>query len=343
MIPNDAQEKAAGMLRMYVETEEKLLREIARNLKEIDRRSPSAWAQRKRTELNRMYRSIEVELNTLSKRSARERKELLSEAYDGGIDSFFRETGVKNEHSIRVVTLEALIRDMDGRFSDLHRRILRNAQDVYRDVLAEALPAAVVGTESARQAMQYALNRFADRGITAFVDQAGRRWGMAEYAEMAVRTGMMNASLAGYTEAAVAHGEDLVIITDHADECPLCRPWERRVLSLTGAQRSHPDCTGTVEEARGAGLFHPNCLHAMTVYVPGLTNIAPGNRGEGRQNDNGYLSRQTQRYMERMVRRWKRRQAAALSAEEERYAKAHVDQWQKKLRAAVSRSQLPRK
>ena len=168
---------------------------------------------------------------------------------------------------------------------------------------------------------------------------------MAEYAEMAVRTGMMNAALAGYTQEALAHDEDLVIISDHADECPLCAPWERKVLSLTGAQLYHPDCDGALGDARAAGLFHPNCLHAMTVYVPGLTVKSGSKPGRTADADAaGYKARQDQRYMERTVRKWKRRQAAATTPQDERIAKAYVSAWQSKLRNLVAENaKLPRK
>lgn len=58
----------------------------------------------------------------------------------------------------------------------------------------------------------------------------------------------------------------------------------------------------------------------------------------------GYANRQQQRYMERTVRKWKRRQAVALTSEEERYAKAYVDRWQAKLRNLTGKgTKLPRK
>ena len=344
MIPNATEERAAILLKYYSEAEEQLLEIIARNFKGIDRRDPAAWVQKKLAHVRQVRRELEQAIDNLAEKSANERVKLFWAAHDEGADGLWRELGISNVTAAKSQDVVTLIDDSAKRFSELHRRILRDAEDIYRQVLSEALPMAVMGVETTQQAIARTMNMFADRGITAFVDNAGRRWGMAEYSEMAVRTGMMHSAIAGYTQEALAHGEDLVIISDHTDECPLCAVWENVVLSLTGAQINHPDCHGTVAEARDAGLFHPHCKHSMTVYVPGLTTKgrAPS-KYQNPEDAAGYKARQQQRYMERTLRRWKRRQAAAITPEDERVARAYVTKWQGKIRALTGEAKLPRK
>ena len=347
MIPNATQERAEKLLELYSAAEALLLQKIASRLKIGKTANAPLWVQKKLREIDALKRELQGALDRLEKAGADERIALMWAAHDEGADGLRRELNLPEAQAARSQAVVSLIDDMEGRFSELHRRILRDAQDVYRDVLYQALPMAAMGVETTRQALQRALNAFADRGITGFVDKAGRHWGIAEYAEMATRTGMMNAALAGYTQEALNHDEDLVIISDHADECPLCAPWERKVLSLTGAQQHHPDCQGVLADARAAGLFHPNCLHSMTVYVPGLTDRTGSKERAGisaEADAAGYNNRQQQRYMERTVRKWKRRQAVAMTPEEERYAKAYVDRWQARLRSFTGKgAKLPRK
>ena len=347
MIPNATQERAEKLLELYSAAEALLLQKIASRLKIGKTANAPLWVQKKLREIDALKRELQGALDRLERASADERIALMWAAHDEGADGLRRELNLPEAQAARSQAVVSLIDDMEGRFSELHRRILRDAQDVYRDVLYQALPMAAMGVETTRQALQRALNAFADRGITGFVDKAGRHWGIAEYAEMATRTGMMNAALAGYTQEALNHDEDLVIISDHADECPLCAPWERKVLSLTGAQRYHPDCQGVLADALAAGLFHPNCLHSMTVYVPGLTDRTGSKERAGisaEADAAGYSNRQQQRYMERTVRKWKRRQAVAMTPEEERYAKAYVDRWQARLRSLTGKgAKLPRK
>ena len=87
-------------------------------------------------------------------------------------------------------------------------------------------------------------------------------------------------------------------------------------------------------------------LHSVTVYVPGLTDRTGSKERAGisaEADAAGYNKRQTQRYMERTVRKWKRRQAAAITPEDERMARAYVVKWQGKLRELTGGTTLPRK
>ena len=40
-------------------------------------------------------------------------------------------------------------------------------------------------------------------------------------------------------------------------------PWQGKVLSITGKTKGYP----TLEEAKAAGLFHPNCRHAYGLHI----------------------------------------------------------------------------
>jgi len=347
LMPNALEQSARALLDLYSEAELEMIRKM--RLRLFRGAGVSDWAQRKLSEIRAMRASLQETISRLEKSASTLRGQLLTEGYNLGSATLAQEmralglTGGLQAPDVRVERLNLLIADLDQRMDVSHRYILREATDGYRNIIGESMQLSAAGVETTRQAVQRALNRFASKGITGFWDKTGRRWGMAEYAEMATRTGMMRASLDGYASQAQAYGQDLVIVTDHADECPLCRPWENRVLSLTGVMRNHPDCSGTLDEARAAGLFHPNCLHSFNIHVPGMTPLTGGDSQTVEQSIKGYENRQKQRYMERQVRRWKRLQAAANAPYNQRVAKAHVDQWQAKLRGLVQDTGLPRK
>ncbi len=100
-----------------------------------------------------------------------------------------------------------------------------------------------------------------------FVDSGGHVWDTKSYVAMNVRTNAMrvyNDCLADTIGRAT--GSDLVRVSSGGDpDCRLCFPWEGRILSLTGKTQGFP----TYEEAREAGLFHPNCVHTLE-YVDEL-------------------------------------------------------------------------
>lgn len=346
LTPNAFETQARALLDLYIQAEQEMLRKMARRL--IKGADTSQWAERKYAELRAMREELARIVRSLDSQAGALRGGLLARAYDLGATTFARDAGRLgltaglSDPVTRVQRLVDVQSELAGRMGAYHDRILREATDGYRQVVGETVALSSTGIMTTREATARAMDVFAAAGISGFWDKNGRRWGMAEYAEMATRTGMMNAALAGYTDDALAHGEDLVMVTDHADECPLCRPWENAVLSLTGAQRAHPDCRGTMDEAKATGLFHPNCLHSFSVYVPGLTIPGGGDRQTPAQSAAGYEARQKLRSMERMVRMWKRRQVAAVSSYQERVCKAHVDQWQQKIRQHVDAVGIPR-
>jgi len=130
----------------------------------------------------------------------------------------------------------------------------------------------------------------------------------------------------GHVDKLIENGLDLVIVSNAPQECNLCRPWEGKVLSLKGS----PDYP-LMSDAVGKGLFHPNCRHSTSLYQPGITK-APTNT----EDPQGDKDRQDLRTMERRVREWKRREAAALTPTDTLKAKGQVRAYQAKIRSHVS-------
>ncbi len=121
-----------------------------------------------------------------------------------------------------------------------------------------------------------------DVGITAFIDKRGRSWNMASYTDMLCRTSSMQIFHQAKTNEYLAHGEDLVIVTSHTPTCAKCAPWNGKILSLTGETPGYP----TMEEAKAAGLFHPNCRHTYGLYVEddGAQGLEGGSATEPERN-----------------------------------------------------------
>lgn len=148
---------------------------------------------------------------------------------------------VENLAGLRAV--EALTQETLGNVLATHPGILRSVMDTYRSVIAESSPGVLLGDQTRRQAAQAALNRFAAAGIKGFTDKAGRAWSMESYTEMAMRTGCGRAAVQGHVDRLTANGLNLVIVSDAPKECPLCRPWEGKVLSIGGVPVEMPEGT----------------------------------------------------------------------------------------------------
>lgn len=323
--PEAAAEAAKALAEIYAAAQAELLALIGRRIgRGIDR---DGWAAAKLAELGALAEAARLRVDALATFGPAAAARIVEHAWTAGATAATGELGeVGIAAGFGTVNRDAVRRlagELAGQVAATHVQILRSTLDDYRAVVAEASGQVVTGTWTTRLAAQRALDRLADRGITGFVDQAGRRWGLDSYVEMATRTATGRAMVAGTLDRYQAAGRDLVIVSDHAGECDRCRVWEGRVLSITGRTAGYP----TVDEAVSAGLMHANCRHALGLYVPGLSEPMPGPTAD----PEGYEARQRQRYLERGVRRWRRREAVAIDPRAHRLARAKRAEWQARL------------
>lgn len=206
------------------------------------------------------------------------------------------------------------------------------------------------GAQVRRRGSQQVLDKLVRQGVTGFRDSSGRNWSLSSYTEMAVRTETQARALAGGDASLRAAGLELVVVSDSPRECPLCRPFEGRVLSMDGGPQGPvtlPSETGgapvrvkvlcSLAEARQRGFQHPNCTHSYSGFVPGATTLKKADANEA-----GYEQKQRQRAMERKIREWKRAEVLALDPAAQATAKAKVREWQAQLREHVKANDLKR-
>lgn len=247
-----------------------------------------------------------------------------------------------------VRALEVIASDLHRVLADLPAIALRNAFDSYQQIISTPAALNATGVLTRRKATQDALNGFAARGIDGFTDKAGRTWHIDTYAEMATRTGAAHSLRTGYEGELIARGEDLVLVTGNTYTCRLCAPWQDKVLSLTGLYPAGTHrlpsavgdgyvtvhVAGTLEEARAAGLHHPNCTHSEGLYLPGATVIEPGTMGV--RDAETYDASQKQRALEREIRKQKRLLVAAITGEAESKARAAIRGYQAQIRELLA-------
>lgn len=243
---------------------------------------------------------------------------------------------------LNVDRLSTIAADLARVTSTTNATVLRQTDDIYRRVIADVVRAEATGVMSRRQAAEKALQHLTRAGVTGFVDKAGRRWELASYVEAASRAATMNSAIEGYAQQMQAQGHDLVIVSDVPQECAKCRPFEGRVLSLSGQvagsiTEDGKTVAGTLDSARAEGLFHPGCRHSIAMYIPGVT------RSFGETADpQGDRDRQRLRALERRVRAAKREELAALTPEGKKAAAAKVRAGQAAIREHVANSTAKR-
>lgn len=231
------------------------------------------------------------------------------------------------------MNLKQLVKATNGLIENASFQVLRSANDAYQKVMANATTGLLAGVDTRRQVSQKMLNEFAAKGITSFVDKAGRNWNLSSYAEMCARTVSQNAARQGHFDRQLEVGEDLVKVSTIGTTCPICQRWQGVVLSISG---NHP-VYHSVEEAKASGLFHPNCKHTFNMYIPDLDEgtefqgkVEPDDYNEATPSSQLYYETQKQRSNERHIRYWKKRRALAITPEEEAKANENIKKWQYK-------------
>lgn len=364
--PALAEDLAQQVRDLYEAAEHDLLDILARALA-ADLESPR-WAELKLRAVGDLLEAVDKVAAALQQDTTGEVHRALTEAYDRGRRAAVADFGALDigrelaAHTAlpNAAAVDRLAMSLAADTRPLYTRITRSVSDAYNRVISRASAGMLLGVTTRRQAAQSALNQFADRGITGFVDRSGRGWDMASYAEMAVRSVTARAAIDGHVDALSDVGIGLVIVSDVPMECPLCAPWEGKVLSIQGqpgarvqreqhAERGRllgrfrtvqVDVAGSLTEARAAGLFHPNCRHSASAYLPGVSTPpepAPSPSGVT------YADTQQQRYLERQVRAWKRRAAVALDERARSRANASVRAYQARLREHTAATGLRRR
>lgn len=344
-----AEDLSAGVRDLYADAEERLLAMIARRL--ADGIDAPQWLENKLADIQALRRGAQAVVDELGRSTTLEVHDAVAEAYNVGARAGLLELGALDDATAARIAeqtsgtrrADRLAMEAINLVSESHRGILRGVEDVYRNVLAQAASTPLLGVETRRQATQTAVARFTERGVTSFVDRSGRNWSMTTYAEMAMRTAVGRAAVDAHADQLTAAGVELVMVSESPHECPKCRPWEGKVLALDGpggprtveVEHTTEDdrmvrvqVAGTLDEARRAGLQHPNCRHTTSAYLPGLTKPPT----KAAKDPDGYEATQRQREIERAIRKHKLQTASAVDPAKKRASEARVRAWQGQMR-----------
>lgn len=169
--------------------------------------------------------------------------------------------------------IKALTDDVALNFAQAITAMSRSARvmlnDAFRQQVNQIIAEGRLSGDTRREISSNIKARIQAEGITSIKDKAGRDWSFDRYAEMLARTKAVEARNQGLVNRMLGSGYDLVQVTNHRTDHEACAAWEGRILSLSGNTPGYP----TVQEAMEAGLFHPNCKHAMNAINPEIAAL----------------------------------------------------------------------
>ncbi|MCI5650365.1 MAG: phage minor capsid protein [Fusicatenibacter sp.] len=191
---------------------------------------------------------------------------------------------------------------------------IANKQE-FLDTLGKHATAEIVGAESRQQAIRSVIKEFNEKGIPAFVDKAGRQWTPEAYVSMTLRATAGNVS----TEAMMARMNDrglsLIQMSSHAGARPKCAKDQGKIFDRNNGKGYVEDINGkkipfyplkSSSYGEPDGILGINCGHHGVPFIPGISTERYFPTEDFEENDRLYKQMQTQRGLERDVRKQKR-------------------------------------
>ena len=185
--------------------------------------------------------------------------------------------------STQASAVDQLANNLLGEIAEASETAYKTSQDFFtvgrleNDPFRSTALKQIMGQEAAgtgwTQTSAQMTQELRNKGLTAFVDKAGRKWSLSDYCNMCTRTTARQAEVAALL---TADDHDLWQIVKIGSTCPVCAPLEGRVYSKSGTNPEYPplslafgkvDPSGPDDLANTYLNIHPNCLHSLIKYT----------------------------------------------------------------------------
>ena len=173
---------------------------------------------------------------------------------------------------VHMEAIKMLVDDTSKAFAESMTGVDRSANlllgKISRQTITQKLAEGIIGGKARAEINKIIKGTLQEQGLSALVDKGGHTWTLDRYADMLFRTKAVEARNRGLINRMVENDYDLVQVSNHNTSHEACAVWEGEILSATGATPGYP----TVADAEAAGLFHPNCKHAINALIPSLAS-----------------------------------------------------------------------
>lgn len=237
-ISEGLKKEITDMVQLFDDIENELLRQIARETSKG--KYVEGWRENKLRKIKQVKKESKKIIESGFEKIEPKYLEITKKSYIEGvneaerqIDDIFKdriEKGLGKTGEIDLFKIKALAKKMKSDLKGKMNNILSSVQKSYIRVINDSsvLVSAAVLTKD--QAIQRSLDKMADKGISMMRTSDGRNLSIRSYADMAIRTNVVNANVEGTIDRLWVYGFDLYIVSEHPEECPLCTPWEGQIL-----------------------------------------------------------------------------------------------------------------
>lgn len=348
----------APIAELYAQAESSILDDMARRISTYDFYIPAAQYQEEKLAMMGMTRQ-EI-IAELSKRTGKTRQEIQAVMEAGAAETCNsdgaiyaqagKEVPEKISSQMRKIIRSGL-KQTAGLFDNLTKTTAQAATRQFEKALDLAWLQVSTGAMDPQSATRQAIKSLCKAGIQAIAYPTGHSDTLEVAVTRALRTGVNQTALKMQEQLADEMGSDLVEVTAHAGARPDHAKWQGKVYSLTGKTPGYQTLAKATGYGTGAGLGGWNCRHSFFPHFPGQSNTYSKDELEEYTRPDAveynekkmslYEAEQTQRSIERNIRRWKREdnalKAAGLDTAE---SSAKVRMWNSRYKDFCSKTGL---
>ena len=231
--------------------------------------------------------------------------------------------------------LDALMNAVEHDMKTAQTAVLRYANDQYRKIIFQSQVAASSGAITYEKAVDMATSDFLKNGINCITYSNGAVHNIVSYADMAVRTASKRAYLMGEGQKRQEWGVSTVILNKRFNACPLCMPFEGKVLidDVWSGGSSKDGPYPLMSSAMAAGLYHPNCKDKHSTYFEGVSS-----KPESRYYEEKPVIKERQlienklNHAKRQAKSYNRLAKNSLDAENQETYRARATEWSGKVK-----------
>ena len=229
--------------------------------------------------------------------------------------------------------LDALMNAVEHDMKTAQTAVLRYANDQYRKIIFQSQVAASSGAITYEKAVDMATSDFLKNGLNCITYSNGAVHNIVSYADMAVRTASKRAYLMGEGQKRQEWGISTVILNKRFNACPLCMPFEGKVLidDVWSGGTSKDGPYPLMSSAMAAGLYHPNCKDKHSTYFEGISS-----KPESRYYEEKPVIKERQlienklNHAKRQAKSYNRLAKNSLDAENQETYRARATEWRDK-------------
>lgn len=337
---NDLEENVE---RIYIDMENELLLNIAKKLSqgkpmEIDKWDSennrplegsggvNEWQLERLKELNGLNEKNAKIIAKYSGKTVKEVNKVFKRAEEIGTETnkgilelgikagILNEVNPKTEEETVTGILSSAVREVLTTFNRQNNSLLASAGQEYTDIVNRVSSEVLAGTKTMAKAMQEAVSKLAEKGLTGFTAKNGARWSPEAYTKMVIRSNTQNTINRIQEEQMILAGNDYWEISKHGGARPKCADDQGQIFSISGDTEPIVDGRGKKIKVRSwssssygqpDGILGINCGHSRRSFIPGLS-IHRDNPISKSENNKEYKEKQRQRQYERTIRNKKR-------------------------------------